>query len=355
MASACVIPPPKFSDLGVVLLIRGFGKYLSKKLFWYLLTFAIALLLNFFLPRLIPGNPVDVIVSNLIAGQETARATQIKAEFSAQLGLDKPMIQQFFTYVANLFKGDLGRSFNQYPRTVTELLSACVPFTLGIQLPAILAGWLFGNLLGAKAAYKKGLFDKTVFPVSLFLSSIPAFIFSLVILYTFGVTLKWLPIGGAYAPGLLPSLSFRFFFSLVQHWFLPFLSLTVITIGGQAIGMRSMSLYELNADYVLYAKLLGIPDKKVTKYVFRNAVLPQITGLALSLGTMIGGALITEIVFNYPGVGQKLMLAIRNVDYPLISGCTLIISMTVLIANFLIEIVYGFIDPRVRAAQQEEG
>ncbi len=336
--------------------MKGLGKYIYKKLFWYLLTLVVALMLNFFLPRLIPGNPVDIILNEMTAGMsDTARAREIKEEFSRQLGLDQPLPVQFFNYVRGIFQGDLGRSFNQYPKPVTELLAASLPYTIALQLPAILLGWLLGNLLGAKAAYNKGMFDRTVFPVSLFLSSIPAFIFSLVMLYTFAVVLKWFPIGGAYAKDILPSLSFTFIFSLIRHWFLPFASLTLIAIGGQAIGMRSMSLYELNADYVLYAKLLGVPDRKVTKYVFKNAVLPQITGLALSLGTMIGGALITEIVFSYPGVGQKMMLAIRNVDYPMISGCTLIISMTVLVANFLIEIVYGLIDPRVRAAQLEEG
>ena len=126
-------------------------------------------------------------------------------------------------------------------------------------------------------------------------------------------------------------------------------------IGGQAIGMRSMSLYELNVDYVLYSKLLGIRDRKITRYVFRNAVLPQITGLALSLGTMVGGALITETIFSYPGIGLQMMTAIRNIDYTLISGCTLVISITVLVANFLVDMLIGVLDPRVRAAQTEEG
>ena len=125
-------------------------------------------------------------------------------------------------------------------------------------------------------------------------------------------------------------------------------------IGGQALGMRSMAIYELNADYVLYAKLMGLPDKKITGYVFRNAMLPQISGLALSLGTMVSGSLITEIVFNYPGIGYWLFTAIRQLDYPLISGCTLVISVTVLVANFLLDVLYGLIDPRIKAAQVEE-
>jgi peptide/nickel transport system permease protein len=168
------------------------------------------------------------------------------------------------------------------------------------------------------------------------------------------VSAHWFPIQGAYAAELMPSSNFIYYWSLFRHWQLPFLATSLVMIGGQAIGMRSMSLYELNADYVLYAKLLGIRESKITAYVFKNSVLPQITGLALSLGTMVSGALITEIVFSYPGIGSQLLSAIKNVDYMLISGCTLLISMTVLLANFLIEIIYGLIDPRVRAAQAED-
>ena len=134
-----------------------------------------------------------------------------------------------------------------------------------------------------------------------------------------------------------------------------FLSSVLVMIGGQAIGMRSMSLYELNADYVLYAKLLGIRDRKIVRYVFRNAVLPQITGLASSIGGAVGGALIVETVFSYPGIGMLINLSIRNVDYTLLSGCTLMTSACVLAANFLVELVYGVLDPRVRSAHSEEG
>ena len=148
-------------------------------------------------------------------------------------------------------------------------------------------------------------------------------------------------------------MSLHFIGSVIYHYQLPFWSIVLITIGGQAIGMRSMSIYELNADYVKYSRFLGIKDRKIVKYVFRNAMLPQITGLALSLGTMVGGALVAEMIFSYPGLGTTLLTAITGRDYPLISGCTLIITIMVLIANFLVEIVYGLIDPRVKAAQQE--
>lgn len=336
--------------------MRGFGKYLTQKLFWYLLTFFVALFLNFFLPRLIPGNPVDVLLAELTAGMtDTAQAMEMKQEFYAQMGLDQPLLMQFFTYCGNLLHGDMGRSFTQYPREVSDILASALPWTIGIQLPSILVGWALGNTLGAVAAYKKGIFDKVIFPISLFLSSLPSFVFALLLQYFMGIVLGWFPAFGAYSTGLLPSAGMDYYMSVFRHWQLPFLTTVILMIGGQAIGMRSMSLYELNVDYVLYSKLLGVRDSKITMYVFKNAILPQISGLALSLGSMVGGALITETIFSYPGIGLSLMKAIRNVDYTLISGCTLVISMCVLVANFLVDIAYGLLDPRVRAAQTEEG
>jgi len=165
--------------------------------------------------------------------------------------------------------------------------------------------------------------------------------------------LKWFPTSGGYGFDLIPNLSWQFVKSVISHYQLPFWSIVLVAIGGQAIGMRSMSIYELNADYVKYARFMGIKDGTIIKYVFRNAMLPQITGLALSIGTMVGGALIAEIIFSYPGLGYTLLNGVMGQDYPLISASTLIITIMVLIANFLIEIVYGLIDPRIKAAQAE--
>jgi peptide/nickel transport system permease protein len=153
---------------------------------------------------------------------------------------------------------------------------------------------------------------------------------------------------------MLPNWSMPFVLSVLDHYRLPFLTMVLAAIGGQSLGMRQMSIYELNADYVKYSRLMGIKDRKIVWYVFRNAMLPQITGLALSLGTMIGGNLIAEIVFSYPGIGTTIFSAIRNQDYPLISACTLMISIMVLAANFIVDIICGLIDPRVRMTQQEE-
>ncbi|HOB16868.1 MAG TPA: ABC transporter permease [Defluviitoga sp.] len=335
--------------------MKGFTKYFVQKLLWYALAFFIALLLNFFLPRLIPGDPISVIVGQMMSGNVPSETQErVYRSFVEEFGLDKPLIVQFFTYIGNVFKGNLGTSFSLYPLSVNEVISSAVVWTIALQLPSILVGWIVGNLLGAAAAYRKGVFDKTIFPLSLFVSSIPYQCLAIILLYVFGVNLGWFPIGGGYSRTLLPTLSWTFILDVLHHYFLPFLSLVLVTIGGQAIGMREMSIYELNTDYVTYCKMLGMSDKKIQRYVFKNAVLPQITGLAISLGSMVGGALVTEIVFGYPGLGTWLFNGIRSLDYPLIQGSTLIIALMVLLANFIMDMVYGLIDPRVKAAQMEE-
>lgn len=335
--------------------MNSYRKYFMKKSLWYLLTLFIALALNFFLPRLIDGNPVSMIASQMTEGMtDSDSIKRVYDTFAEEFGIDKPLWQQFAIYLKNLATGDLGTSFGLYPKPVTDILASAVPWTLALQLPAIIVGWIVGNLLGAVAAYKKGVFDKVLFPTFLFINSIPFFILAIIMLYIFGLTLHWFPLSGGYNYQMTPHLSFSFIWSVIQHHFLPFISIVLVTIGGQAIGMREMAIYELNTDYVLYSKLLGIRDATVSKYVFKNAMLPQITGLALSIGTMIGGSLITEIVFSYPGIGTWLFTAIRQLDYPLISGATLLIAISVLLANFTIDIIYGFVDPRIKAAQMED-
>jgi len=334
--------------------LKGYKKYYSKKIIWYVLTLIVAVMLNFLLPRLMPGNPVSAIAVRASNGMTDQTAVQkVYEEYVKTFGIDKPLYVQFFKYIKNLFTGDLGVSFIYYPRTVSDLLAKSIGWTLCLQLPAILLGWFLGNLLGAVAAYIKGVWDKAILPAFLFFSNMPAFGMAILLLFFFGVYLKWFPTSLGYGYDLNPNMSFQFIGSVIYHYQLPFWSIVLITIGGQAIGMRSMSIYELNADYVKYSRFLGIKDIKVVKYVFRNAMLPQITGLALSLGTMVGGALVAEIIFSYPGLGTTLLTAITGRDYPVISGCTLIITIMVLIANLAVEILYGFIDPRVKAVQQD--
>ena len=312
--------------------------------------------MNFLLPRLIPGNPVAAIVVKAVGTLTDATAMErIYNTYIEMFGLNKPFWQQFFIYLGNVFRGNLGLSFFQYPRPVSEIIGSSVHWTLMLQFPAIIVGWFLGNALGALAVYRKGVFDRVLFPFFLFLGTIPAFGFAYLNVYFFAVKLNLFPAGLGYAFDMrIDWMSPAFVLSVLSHYRLPFLTMVLIAIGGQSLGMREMAIYELNADYVKYSRLMGIKDKKIVWYVFRNAVLPQITGLALALGTIIGGNLIAEIVFSYPGIGLTLFSAIRNQDFPLISGCTLIISIMVLAANFIVDIICGIIDPRVRLTQQEE-
>lgn len=301
-----------------------------------------------------PGDPVSAIAARSVAGMTDSTAIQkVYEDYAEKFSINEPMTTQFFSFVKNAAKGDFGVSFSQYPRTVSDIIESSVWWTVCLQLPAILVGWILGNLLGAVAAYRKGIFDKGILPLFLFFSNVPAFGMAIVLLFVFAVNLGWFPTSGGYGFELIPNVSFTFFKSIFYHYQLPFWSIVLITIGGQAIGMRSMSIYELNADYVKYSRFLGIKDRKITKYVFRNAMLPQITGLAMSIGTMIGGALVAEIIFSYPGLGTTILNAIKGRDYPLISACTLIITIMVLLANLLVEILYGVIDPRIKASQQD--
>lgn len=332
-----------------------FIRYLIQKLGWYILAFFVAISMNFILPRLIPGNPVAVIVNQMATGGVQSEALErLYDTYMKEFGLDRPLYIQYFNYIRNTLRLNLGTSFMLYPGKVRDLIGRALPWTIGLQVPAILSGWILGNLLGAFSAYKGGRFDSVAFTLSLVFSNIPYYCLAIVLLYLLAVRFGIFPVGGGYSFGTVPTLSWHFISDAIHHYVLPYLSMVLVAIGGQAIGMREMSIYELTSDYVNYARNLGIKDEKIIRYVFKNAMLPQITGLAISFGTMMGGALVTESVFSYPGVGSLLFTAIRQSDYPLIQGCTLIITVAVLIANFLVEIAYGFIDPRIRAVQLGE-
>lgn len=336
--------------------LSKYQKYLGKKMAWYLLTFFVLLALNFFLPRLMPGNPVDSIVAQMLTGgfSDTDTMRLMYDQFMHDFNLDKPIWQQFLLYIGNLARGNLGTSFVLFPKPVAAIMAESIPWTLALQIPSLIVGWILGNILGAVTAYRKGIFSKGWYPFSLFLNAIPYQAFALILLYFFAVILKWFPTGMGFSTTLQPALTLRFIIDVLHHHFLPFIAVSLVLVGGQALGMRSMSIYELNSDYVLYSQLMGINERRISFYVFRNAMLPQISGLALSIGTLVAGSLITEIVFSYPGLGLYLFDAIRRADYPTISGCTLLISVTVLVSNFVIDILYGLLDPRIKAAQLEE-
>ena len=335
---------------------------------WYFVTFLVAVTINFMLPRLGDANPVDAMMARAGTTDVTAAREKEEAflkEFQlVEVGDDgkvvrdkdgKPvrtsLVKQFGSYLAMSLQGDLGTSILQYPKPVSEIISNALPWTLCLQLPTIIFGWIIGNLLGALAAYKRGVFDRLLYPLALLVSAVPAFCFGLLMVYYFGIKWEWFPAVGGYDPGTVPEFSVEFLEGAAYYYVMPFLSIFLVVVGGQAIGMRSMCIYELGTDYVKYAKLLGIKENKILLYTFRNAMLPQLTGLALALGGMVGGALITEIIFSYPGLGMAILTAIQGHDYSVITGCTLLITVSVLAANFTVDILVGLLDPRIRVAQ----
>jgi peptide/nickel transport system permease protein len=339
---------------------------------WYLVTFIVAITINFFLPRLGDANPVDVMLARATTHHDAQAAREKEEAYLKEFELvevndageivrdskGKPvprsLLSQFFKYVVMSLRGDLGTSILQHPKPVVEIIKAALPWTLALQIPTIALGWIFGNLLGALAAYRRGMFDNVLYPLALLFSAVPAFCVGIGLIYVFGIQLEWFPTVGGYDDGLVPAFTLEFIASAAYYYVMPFLSVFLIVVGGQAIGMRSMCIYELGTDYVKYAKLLGIKESKILLYTFRNAMLPQLTGLALALGTMVGGALVAEMIFSYPGIGMAILTAIQGNDYPLITGCTLLITVTVLLANFSVDILIGLLDPRVRVAQPEK-
>jgi peptide/nickel transport system permease protein len=238
-----------------------------------------------------------------------------------------------------------------FPQPVTQVILAALPYTLALLVPAILLAFWAGNKFGAYAARKRWL-DGAVLPLGYILTATPYMWLAILLAWVFGTVMGVFPIAGGYGFNLAPAVSVQFAGSLLHHWFLPFLSLFLVGFGGWAIGMRNLIIYELDADYSRYLSSLGAPSRLIRKYAYRNALLPQLTGLALSLGVIVTGALVTEIVFSYPGLGYLSYNAIINQDYFLLQGIFLFVVLGVLLANFIIDIVYVIVDPRVRVGME---
>ncbi len=326
------------------------GRYLARKLAVYIATFVVAVSVNWAIPRLMPGDPVSRMISRAAVAHPEAIGP-MREYYEAVFGLDLPVWQQYLNYWVGLFRGDLGISVWLFPAPVGDVLWQAVPYTLSLMLPAILLSWLIGNKVGALAARRKWL-DNTVLPVSYIVTATPYMWVAILLVWIFGINLGWFPVAGGYDFGIRPTWSLSFILNLLTHWFLPFLSLFIVALGGWAIGMRNVIIYELEADYANYLEALGAPHRLVRRYAYRNALLPQITGLALQLGTVLGGALVTEVVFAYPGLGYLILQAIQNQDFFLLQGALLFVVVGVLVANFVIDLVYVVVDPRTRTGLQ---
>ncbi len=325
-------------------------RYFGRKLFTYTLTFFIAATIDWVIPRFMPGDPVASLMARQ-GGLSPEGAAALSQYYNHLFGLDRPVLDQFLNFWTSLLNGDLGRSVFGHGRPVAETIMSALPYTLALLIPAILLSWWAGNTFGAMAARRKWL-DSTVLPVGYILTATPYMWLGLVLAYVLAFSLRIFPLSGGYGFNLEPTWTWAFFTDLAAHWVLPFLSLFLVGFGGWAIGMRNMIIYELESDYSRYLEALGAPQGLVRKYAFRNAMLPQVTGLALQLGVIVAGSLVTEIVFSYPGIGLLLFNAIKSEDYFLLQGIFLFVILGVLIANFLVDIVYVIVDPRTRVGMR---
>ena len=321
-------------------------RYFGRKLLTYSITFFIAATIDWLIPRFMPGDPIASLVAKQ-GGLSSAGAAALVQYYNDLFGFDKPIFVQFLDFWGKLLHGDLGLSVYGHGRPVVESIMGALPFTLALLIPAILLSWWAGNSFGAMAARRKWM-DNAVLPIGYILTATPYMWLGIVLAFVLGFSLRIFPMSGGYGFNLEPTLTWGFFTDLVAHWIMPFMSLFLVMFGGWAIGMRNMVIYELESDYSRYLEALGAPQGLVRKYAFRNAMLPQITGLALQLGVIIGGALVTEIVFSYPGVGSLLFNAIKSEDYFLLQGIFLFIIVGTLLANFLVDVAYVIVDPRTR-------
>ena len=324
-------------------------RYFGRKLFVYLLTFFVAATIAWLIPRFMPGNPVQSLLSRSHVTPEALPSLQ--AYYENLFGLDKPFLAQYANFWGALLHGDLGRSVYLSGSPVTQVIMGAVPYTLALLIPAILLSYWAGNKFGAMAA-RRPLLDNAVLPIGYVLTATPYMWLAIVIAWVLGTIVGIFPISGGYSYALEPTLSWTFISSLLSHWVMPFMSLFLVQFGGWAIGMRNLIIYELDADYSRYLNALGAPSRLIRRYAYRNALLPQVTGLALSLGVVVAGALVTEIVFAYPGLGKLLLAAVQNEDYFLLQGIFLFVIAGVLVANFLVDIAYVVIDPRTRVGMR---
>ena len=325
------------------------GRYFGRKLLIYALTFFVAASIDWMIPRFMPGDPVQSLLSRSHVTPEALPALQ--AYYENLFGLDKTILTQYANFWVALLHGDLGRSVYLSGTPVTNVIMGALPYTLALLVPAILLSWWAGNKFGAIAARRKVL-DNGFLPIGYILTAMPYMWLAIIVAWVFGSVLGIFPISGGYSFAMEPSLTLAFFGSLAGHWIMPFMSLFLVMFGGWAIGMRNVIIYELDADYSRYLGSLGAPSGLIRRYAYRNALLPQVTGLALQLGVIIAGALVTEIVFGYPGIGKLLLAAVQNQDYFLLQGIFLFIIVGVLIANFLVDIAYVYVDPRTRVGMR---
>ncbi len=327
-------------------------RLIAQRLFMVLAVVWAAGTLNFFIPRIAPKNPIAEKLTQMAgtSGVDPTKIQEMTAAFNARFGLDQPLWRQYLSYLGDMARLDFGQSITKYPARVGDLIGAAMPWTLGLMVTTTLIAFLLGTLLGAAAGWRReSRLLAVVSPLIMVFSAIPFYLLGLLLIYLFAARLGWFPISGGYGIISIPEWSWEFAMEVAHHAVLPSLSIIIASIGVWAIGMRGMMVTVQGEDYVTFAEAKGLkPGRIFLRYGLRNAMLPQVTALALYFGQIVTGAVLVEIVFSYPGLGSLLLDSIKLFDFPTIYGIVFILTLTVALSMLAVDLLYPLLDPRTR-------
>ncbi|GAB3933203.1 ABC transporter permease [Micromonospora vulcania] len=327
--------------------------YVARRFLFFIGTLWAAVTLNFLIPRLQPGDPAEAIVSRLAGQSESIDPAQLQA-IRTMLGTpDGNLFEQYVRYLGAVVHGDFGVSYTYFPYSVTHMIGQALPWTVILVGVTQIISFIVGTLLGTWAAYRRNSrVDSVITLGSTFLGTLPFFWLALLLIYVFAITLRWFPERGGYGGGSSPGWSWIFISDAFQHSVLPAVALLITGPIGWIIGMRNNMVQSLGEDHARLAVARGLPRRRIAlTYGARIAILPNVTGFAIALGSVLGGTVLVETVFNYPGMGRLLLESVSSRDYPLTQAIFLFTTVGVLVANFLADLLYGFLDPRVRKAE----
>jgi peptide/nickel transport system permease protein len=323
--------------------------FIVRRLVFYVIAAWVALTANFFIPRAMPGNAVQDIMAKFPNLQPSASKA-----LEAMLGVGHPgsLLHQYGSYLVDVAHFNFGTDVSQYPAKVSTLLAQTIPWTLTLVGTATVIAFVVGTGLGILAGWRHGGWLDRVLPGLMFLQAIPYFFLALILLDLLAITVHVFPLGQGYGGGLIPGWSWSFIGSAIYHSILPALTIVLTSVAGWMLQMRNVMITTIGEDYVLAAQAKGLSNRRVIyTYAARNALLPQLQGFGLALGFVVGGAIVMEIVFSYPGIGLLLLNAVTSDDFPLMQAIFLVITFAVLIANLVVDLVIVFADPRARAQE----
>jgi peptide/nickel transport system permease protein len=310
-----------------------------------------AVTINFLIPKLTPRNPLreKLLEQASRSGYIEEGFDEMVAAYEARFGLDQPVWKQYINYLSDLSRGDLGFSIANYPKTVADLVSDALPWTLGLLIVTTILAFILGTVLGALMAWpKSSAFVRHIMPSFLILGAVPAYVVALILVYFVAFRWKILPLSGGYSISTIPNYSLSFAMEVIKHSTLPSIALILTSMGGWVIGMRGMMVTVQGEDYMTFGEAKGLKDRRLFyRYGLRNAILPQLTSLALAFSVLVSGSVLVELVFQYPGVGTLLARAINQLDYFMIYGIVLFIVVSIAVAMFIMDMIYPLVDPRI--------